>query len=88
MKIRINNRACVLPDDISLARAVGERELPKLAAVWVNGMPVMQEDYHTLIIHDGDRIKVSRITGEYDLFYRLYAEKRFGMHRREKEYEA
>ena len=82
MKIFINNRPCVLPEGLNLSRAVGERALPGIAAVWVNGKPVMREEYDTLTIHDGDRIKVHRITGEYDLVYRMYGEKHFGMRRR------
>ena len=43
----------------------------------------MKEEYETWTVNDGDRIKIHRITGEYDLVYRKYGEEHFGMRRRE-----
>lgn len=83
MNIRINNRPVVLPDNLPLFKVIGERELSRISAAWVNGEPVLREDYKKIIIKDGDRIKVHRITGEYDLFYLRYGNKHFGMRHKE-----
>lgn len=82
MKIYINNRQIMFPDDQPLNKVVGVRTVPKILAVWVNGKPVLQEEYRTHIIHDGDRIKLARLTGEYDFVYREYGRKHFGMRTR------
>ncbi len=83
MKVRINNRPFVVPDDQVLAKVVGARSLSRIAAMWVNGEPVMEEEYQTKVIHDGDRIKVARITAEYDLVYLKYGKLHYGMRSRE-----
>lgn len=83
MKIRINNRSYMFPDGCTLAKVVGERQLNKIIAMWVNGKPVLEEEYKTKVINDGDHIKVYRLTGEYDLVYELYGRKNFGMKHKE-----
>lgn len=85
MNIRINNRPVMLPDDLPLYKVIGERELSRISAAWVNGEPVMREDYKTFIVKDGDYVKVHRITGEFDLFYLRYGNEHFGMRRKEKQ---
>lgn len=83
MKVFINNLARVVPDGAPLSGVVGKKALPGIAAVWVNGREVMKEEYETWTVNDGDRIKIHRITGEYDLVYRKYGEEHFGMRHRE-----
>lgn len=79
MKIYLNNRPQLMPDGVTLEKVLGPRELPKIAAVWVNGEPILSDNYATYQVQPEDRIKISRITGEYDIVYLRYGKKHFGM---------
>ena len=83
MKIRLNKREIIFPDNTPLITILGPNWKKRYAAVWINGEPILEEDYEDIVIHDGDIIKAARITGEYDLVYRLYGKEHFGMKHRE-----
>lgn len=74
MIVYLANRPHQFPDDIPLARVLGERDIPKVLACWINGKPILKEELRTHIVHDGDRIKVQRVNGEIDLVYNYYVE--------------
>ena len=74
MIVYLSNRPHEFPDNSPLGKVLGEKDIPKILACWINGKPVPKEELRTRIVHDGDRIRVQRVNGEIDLVYNYYIE--------------
>jgi sulfur carrier protein ThiS len=59
MIVEINNEKVNLPENITIKQLnyVG------VVAIWVNGQQLLQRDYSTWLIQEGDKIRVIRTLG-------------------------
>jgi len=63
MKIFLAKRPYDFKEGATIKDVVGEREFPRISGIWVNNVKVPKEEYTTFVLHEGDNIKVQRITG-------------------------
>lgn len=61
MKIYLGRRELEFSEGVTLERVIGQNEIKKINGIWVNGILVPLIEFHTFVLHDGDRIKIQRI---------------------------
>jgi thiamine biosynthesis protein ThiS len=63
MIVEINNEKVNLPENITIKQLLEQLNYVGVVAIWVNGQQLLQRDYSTWLIQEGDKIRVIRTLG-------------------------
>ncbi|MBR0599007.1 sulfur carrier protein ThiS [Sinanaerobacter chloroacetimidivorans] len=61
IRVTINNQETVLQEEMTILKLLEDREAKHRSAVWLNGIQLLQAEYPTRMIREGDVIKILRI---------------------------
>jgi len=63
MEITINNKKEIIPDNITVAELIKQKNLRGNCSVWVNEKHLLLQEYDTFVIQANDDVKIIVILG-------------------------
>lgn len=63
MEIVVNGKTMIVEENCTVIKLLDQMGLNGRGAIWVNGVQVWMKDYPTMLLKNGDKIKVIRVLG-------------------------